>query len=139
VASGDVERIEAAAEAYNRGDLEPLVALLDDDVDWRAYTRGHLWWKHTPRCHGPEEARANFEAQLEKASLRPGYAGVTLDELRESGDRIMVGATWRKEDGREGERAERFFQVLTMRGGKIVDIQGCKSRTDALKRLEADG
>jgi len=49
VARANVERLERAAGAYNQGDLEPLVALLDDDVDWRGHTRGHLWWKHTPR------------------------------------------------------------------------------------------
>jgi ketosteroid isomerase-like protein len=133
-----VERLQAAAEAYNRGDVEPLVALLDEDVDWRAPRRGFLWRRYTPRCHGPEEARANFELRLKKASLRPGYAGVRLDEVREAGDRIMLGATWETEDGASGETAERFFQVVTMRDGKIIDIQGCKSRRDALKRLGRD-
>jgi ketosteroid isomerase-like protein len=135
VASTNAERLQAAAEAYNRGDVEPLVALLDDDVDWRAYTRGHLWWKRTPHCHGPEDARANFELRLKKASLRPGYAGVKLDEIRESGDRIMLGATWETAEGNPAEEADQFFQVMTMRDGKVVDIQGCKSRRDALKRL----
>ena len=135
VASSNVERLQVAAEAYNRGDVEPLVALLDKDVDWRAPTRGFLWSRHTPHCHGPEEARANFELRLRKASLRPGYAGVKLAEIREAGDRIMLGATWETQDGARGERAERFFQVVTMRDGKIIDIQGCKSRRDALRRL----
>lgn len=137
MASPNVERLQAAAQAYDRGDVEPLVALLDEDVDWRAPTRGRLWWKQTPRCHGPEEARANFELRLKKAALRPGYAGVKVDEIREAGDRVMLGATWETEEGKRGERAGRFFQVVTMREGKIVDIQGCKSRRDALKRLEA--
>jgi hypothetical protein len=63
---------------------------------------------------------------------------VKLDEVREAGDRIMLGATWETEDGASGETAERFFQVVTMRDGKIIDIQGCKSRRDALKRLGRD-
>ena len=58
-----------------------------------------------------------------------------LAEIREAGDRIMLGATWETQDGARGESAERFFQVVTMRDGKIIDIQGCKSRRDALKRL----
>jgi ketosteroid isomerase-like protein len=135
MASINVERLEQAAEAYNHGNVEPLVALLDADVDWRAYSRGLLWRRHTPRCHGPEQARSNFELRLQKASLRPGYAGVKLDEIREEGDRIMLGATWETEARARGEPAERFFQVVTMRDGKIIDIQGCKSRKDALKRL----
>jgi hypothetical protein len=98
-----VERLERAAEAYNRGDVEPLVALLDEAVDWHGRTRGHLWWKHRLRCHGPEEARANFELRLRKAALRPGYAGVRLDDVREEGDRIMVGATWETDEGKLSE------------------------------------
>jgi hypothetical protein len=58
-----------------------------------------------------------------------------LDEVREEGDRIMLGATWENGEGKPGERAEQFFQVFTMREGKIIDIQGCKSRTDAIGRL----
>jgi ketosteroid isomerase-like protein len=49
VASANVEMLQSAAEAYSRGDVEPFVALLDEDVDWRGVTRGHLWWKRTPR------------------------------------------------------------------------------------------
>jgi ketosteroid isomerase-like protein len=48
VASANVQRLEEAAAAFNRGDVDPLVALLDDDVDWRGTTRGLLWWRHTP-------------------------------------------------------------------------------------------
>ena len=42
------EQIEAAVRAYSEGDIEPLVALLDPEVDWRGVTRGHLWWRRTP-------------------------------------------------------------------------------------------
>jgi ketosteroid isomerase-like protein len=38
-----------AVAALNRGDVEPLVALLDPDLDWTGVRRGHLWWAHTPR------------------------------------------------------------------------------------------
>jgi hypothetical protein len=51
--------------------------------------------------------------RLKKAALRPGYAGVKLDEIRESGQRIMVGASWQTETGERAGDAERFFQVLT--------------------------
>ena len=47
----------------------------------------------------------------------------------------MLGATWEKEEGARGETAESFFQVVTMRDSKIIDIQDCKSRRDAVKRL----
>jgi hypothetical protein len=40
--------LEAAVDALNRGDVEPLVALLDDHLEWRGIRRGHLRWAHTP-------------------------------------------------------------------------------------------
>jgi hypothetical protein len=43
-----IDRLREAADALNDGDPTPLVALMDDDVDWRAVSRGFLWWKHTP-------------------------------------------------------------------------------------------
>ena len=43
-----IDRLRAAAAAFNEGDIEPFVLLLDEDLDWRGITRGHLWWRHTP-------------------------------------------------------------------------------------------
>lgn len=39
-------------------------------------------------------------------------------------DKIIGSTTWLGADGRRQER----FQVLTLRDGKIVDMQGCMSR-----------
>ena len=50
--SGDhaelIGRLQDATAAFNDGDVDPLVALLHPDLDWRGITRGHLWWKQTP-------------------------------------------------------------------------------------------
>ena len=35
----------------------------------------------------------------------------------------------------QAEQAKRFFQLVTMRDGKIIDIQGYTSRRDAPKHL----
>ena len=44
------------------------------------------------------------------------------------GDDIVIGSTqWLDPDGRRQER----FQVLTLRDGKIVDMQGCTTRRQA--------
>lgn len=42
-------------------------------------------------------------------------------------DKIIGSAEWTGGDGRRHER----YQVLTIREGKIVDMQGCRSRCDA--------
>ncbi len=121
-----------ALTAMNRGDVEPAVALLDSDVEWRGRPSGHLWWKYTPSCHGPEEARQNFELQVVKGRARPGAKEFTLEQVEQVGDRVVVGGSWTMEDGSR-QTAGRFFQVLTVRDGRIVDMQGCTSRRAALR------
>ena len=42
-------------------------------------------------------------------------------------DRIISSTSWLGADGNRHER----YQVLTLRDGKIADIQGCSSRREA--------
>jgi len=49
-------------------------------------------------------------------------------EFTRVGDDMIIGSTqWLGADGRRQER----FQVLTLRDGKIVDMQDCASRRQA--------
>ena len=48
-------------------------------------------------------------------------------EFTQLGDKIIGSTQWLSADGRRHER----FQVLTLRDGKIVDMQGCASRREA--------
>jgi ketosteroid isomerase-like protein len=120
-----------ALEAMNRGDVEPAVALLDPDVDWRGRPQGHLWWRHAPSCHGPDEARRNLELQVDKGQARPGVKRFTLEQVAQVGECVVVAGRWEMADG-SNEDAGRFYQVLRVRGGLIVDIQGCTSRRAAM-------
>jgi ketosteroid isomerase-like protein len=124
--------ITEALEAMNRGDVEPVVSLLDADVDWRGRARGHLWWKHTPGCHGPDEARKNLQLQVTKGRQRPGTNAFALEQVDQIGDRVVVGGRWTMHDDSRQD-AGRFFQVLTVRDGRIVDIQGCRGRREATR------
>jgi hypothetical protein len=49
-------------------------------------------------------------------------------------DKIIGSSEWMGTDGRRQVR----FQVLTFRDGKIVDMQGCRSRREA-ERLARRG
>lgn len=49
-------------------------------------------------------------------------------EFTQIGENVLLGSTqWLGEDGSRQER----FQVLTLRGGKIIDMQGCATRRQA--------
>ena len=43
-----IDALRAAAEALNKGNAEPFVALLAENAEWRGVSRGMLWWKRTP-------------------------------------------------------------------------------------------
>ena len=123
--------LSEALEAMNRGDVEPAVALLDSDVDWRGRPQGHLWWRHARSCHGPDEARTNLQLQVGKGQARPGVKQFALEQVSQVGDCVVVGGRWTMTDGSR-EVAGRFYQVLRVRDRLIVDIQGCTSRSAAM-------
>jgi SnoaL-like domain len=91
--------LSEALEELNRGNVEPVVALLDADVEWRGRPNGYLWWKQSPRCHGSDEARENFKLQVVKGRARPATKVFALEQIEQVGDRLVVGGRWTMQDG----------------------------------------
>jgi len=119
-----IDQLRAAAQALNQGDPEPFASLIADDSEWRGVSHGFLWWKSTPACHGPDEARETLKFQIKKR----GEQRIEIQpEFSQVGDKLIGSTQWLGDDGRRHER----FQVLTVRDGKIVDMQGCASRREA--------
>lgn len=48
-------------------------------------------------------------------------------EFEQVGDRIIASARWVG----EGDRRQDRYQVITVKGGKITDMQGFRSRREA--------
>lgn len=48
MAQPDAQRVQQAFDATIAGDVEPLVALLSPDLEWRGIERGHMWWRSAP-------------------------------------------------------------------------------------------
>jgi ketosteroid isomerase-like protein len=120
-----IDELRAAAEALNRGDPGPFASLFAEDSEWRGVPHGLLWWKRTPVWHGPDEAREVLAFQIEKRGERRIEVQPEFTQVGE--DKIIGSSQWM---GADGVRQERF-QVLTLRDGKIVDMQGCASRRAA--------
>ena len=120
-----IDQLRSATDALNKGDPEPFVALMAVDLEWRGVSHGHLWWKHTPACQGPDQALEVMKHQIRKRAdnrlrVRPEYTQV--------GEDTIIGSTeWMGTDGRRRVR----YQVLTLRDGRIVDLQGCATRREA--------
>ena len=41
----DIANLESAVDALNDSDVEVLVALMSDDMDWRGASNSWLWWR----------------------------------------------------------------------------------------------
>jgi hypothetical protein len=67
-----------------------------------------------------------LDFQLKKRGSR--QAGIA-PEFTQLGDKIIGSAPWGSPDDRHQER----FMVFTVRDGKIVDMQGCRSRREAMR------
>ena len=48
MSDADVELVRDGYAAAINGNIEPLVALFDEDLQWRGIERGVLWWRHAP-------------------------------------------------------------------------------------------
>jgi hypothetical protein len=58
---------------------------------------------------------------------RRGQPPQIRPEFTQVGDKIVGSTIWRDDEGRDVER----YQVLTLRDGKIADMQGCRTRSEA--------
>ena len=114
----NLEAIRSVYDAFGRGDLDGILALLDPQVSWRS--------------PGPPD--------LPSAGLRHGVAAVreffglllsTLDiqDFRPSdflaqGDKVVVLGTSREGPKGTGRLVDfRWVHVFTIRGGKIVEFE----------------
>jgi ketosteroid isomerase-like protein len=120
-----IDQLRAAAEALNQGDPEPFASLFVEDAEWRGVSHGHLWWKRAPSCRGPDEAREVLRFQIQKQGARRIEVEPEFEQV--GADTVIASTRWLNTDGRRQER----FQVITLRDGKIDDMQGCASRREA--------
>ena len=126
-----VNQLLAAFDARSKGDPEPLVALFAENAEWRGISRGHLWWKRTPSCSGPDEAREVLKRKIAKCELPLVKGNYTVV----AGNKFIGSFAWIGEDGRHHER----YHVLTIHDGKIVDMQSCRSRDEAERFARRSG
>jgi ketosteroid isomerase-like protein len=109
--------------AYEAADLSAFSDLLDPNVRWGAPD------DPSPSCHNRKQVLAWYQRARE-SGLRAHVSEVVTYR-----DRVIVGLTVAgrpaaREAGGEAER----WQVLTIRGGRIVDIVAFNERSEAVAR-----
>jgi ketosteroid isomerase-like protein len=112
--------------ALDGGDLSAFSDLLDPDVRWGAPDA------RQPSCRNRDQVLTWYQRG------RDSGVRASVNEVVVVGDRLLVSLTVRgsEEADTRGGAALRW-QVLTVSGGRIVDIVGFDDRLEALARAQA--
>ncbi|MGH2987144.1 MAG: nuclear transport factor 2 family protein [Solirubrobacterales bacterium] len=116
-------------EAWSRGDLDGLLALLDSEVVWD--TKHFRDWPET-EYRGQEGVRRFLTEWLE---VWGDDYQVGVDEIRVAPDGRVVSLHWHRGTGRQsGVTMElQVAQIATVRDGRIIRLDNYDDRTKALK------
>jgi ketosteroid isomerase-like protein len=120
----NVELIRAGFEAHNRGDMDALTQLYDDDVVFETLLLG--------THHGNEAIRLIYEEN------RKTLAGYTVDpvELIDAGDKVVAVAQVNGTGPASQiamEDRDRFAFLFTIRDGRVIREQAFRNREEAIE------
>lgn len=106
---------------------EAMYELLDEDVQWETADLGPLL---PASGRGPDTVRAFFRTWI--GAFKDW--GFEAEELIDSGDSVVVHVhQWGRGKSSGVEVDNRFWQVWTMRDGKVVRATNHTEKTDALQ------
>jgi ketosteroid isomerase-like protein len=118
VAKEDVERALAGIEAWNRGDLEDLVARTHPDLEW--VSSGAV-----PGLDPVYRGRDGFRTFWRDFQQAWESIRIEVDEVHDCGDKVVLLFTFEAR-GREGlEVRRRWGNVQEFRDGLLVRNQTC--------------
>jgi ketosteroid isomerase-like protein len=122
----NVEIVRAALEAFNRGDVDAVVADAAPDLEYVA--TGAI-----PGAGGVYRGPEGFRRFLETFWGEFADARTELHEFIDAGSRVLVSQTLRGRGKQSGVEANwPVWQLWTLRDGKIVRGRGYTSRQEAV-------
>ena len=119
-ATDNVTVMQGAYEAFGRGDVPAVVALMDDRIEWNE-AEGHPWYPGRP-LRGPQEVVDEVFVPLGRA-----YEGfrIDLDRFLTDGDTVVVQCRYRATrvlaTGRPLDAPA--LHVWDLQDGKVVRFQ----------------
>jgi ketosteroid isomerase-like protein len=122
----NVSLIKSAYERYASGDLQAVLDLVDEDVEWTYLDPAEV---------DPEPQVCLGRHELEHAMKRQRAQGLRpeLVEVLGHDDKVMVVTRTPGLDALRARHAiDRNFDVFTIRGGRVVALRACRDRTEAL-------
>jgi ketosteroid isomerase-like protein len=115
----NVEGFRRVIDAYNRGDMDALVAELDPEVEWHGVVLPRFIGEAAP-FHGHEGVREMFR-DIDEAFVDLQF---TVDEVQDLGDKLFATGTWRargRESGAESSSA--IAWVAEVENGKARRVR----------------
>ena len=119
----NVEIVRETYQAFEREDPAVLLGLLAPDIEWQSVEDTE------PRqgVDGVVESLSGWFEVWEEFHIQP-------EQFIDGGQHVIaVVKEWGRVNGSESEVSERFFQVWTMRDGKISRFREYKTKREALE------
>jgi ketosteroid isomerase-like protein len=117
--------VRAAYEAYDRGDMTAMLALVHPDLEWTYLD---------PAFADPEPQTCHGRHQLMQALERQASGGLTshIEEITSRGDKVLVVLHTPGLDQRRAWSAgDRNYLVLTLRQQQVIAMRACRDRDEA--------
>ena len=115
MASTDVQTLQDAYEAFNRGDIPAVLAILDSSIEWNEPGGGRA---PAGTFHGPqsvgEDVFSAVPENFEEFTAEPERFFETF------GDHVVVVGQFRAKPKAGGDMTAAFAHVWRLRGGKVV-------------------
>jgi uncharacterized protein len=122
VSQDNVEIMRAAYAAFDRGEPVALFELLDPDIEWRALEDPVI-------KHGVEGVLESLGGWFQ---VWDDFR-IEAEEFIDGGDHVVAVVMGRGRVAGSGEQVtQRFFQVWTIRDGKIVAFHEYQTRREAI-------
>jgi ketosteroid isomerase-like protein len=130
--SGNLEQLRQGHEAFTRGDLSPLSAIVADDVDWG--TTGSF-----PGLEPSYRGLAAMETWMDAVRSAWERFEVSIDEVIRDDPEVMVVGERLRGVGRESgvEVDMRIFAVYWFDGGRVTRRRVFEDREAATEAAEA--
>ncbi len=126
--SENTKIVEAAYAAFGRGDVEAILALLSDDVDWESF--GPKAIPYTGNLRGKAQAATFFQI----LGTTTQFSEFAPEHFVAQGDMVIVLGRERFTVTATGREADvHWAHAFTLRGGKIARFREY-SETDAIRR-----
>jgi ketosteroid isomerase-like protein len=125
--------IRGAYEAYARGDLTAMLAVIDPDLEW-TYLDPAFPNPDAQTCHGRDQFADGLRRQA-----RRGLKSQVEDVIGNEDKVLVTVRTPGADQFRARPTGDLNYDVFTIRDGRVVALRGCRDRGQALAVLGLPG